>query len=198
MAKLIRLSTHKDWDDLQLLDALANDDRLALSELYNRYWYALFRVAYQKANSREVAEELVQDLFVGLWQKRATLRVRQVEHYLFSAIKYSVIDFIRTQLVHEKFREYEYAFGLTSDMQTDNQLAYNDLVGSIETELIKLPSKTQEVFRLSRFDGLSIPSIAQTLNLSEKTVEYHLSKALKTLRLQLQDFVFLLLLGYFL
>ncbi|MFC5412931.1 RNA polymerase sigma-70 factor [Larkinella bovis] len=190
----MRLSSLKELDDELILKALSEGNRLALAELYERYWYALYRVALQKTKSQEIAEELVQDLFVQLWQKRASLAVRRADFYLFSALKYSVIDYIKRQIVHEKFQQYQQTFGSQVDESTEEQLAYHDLVGTIETELLKLPAKTQEVFRLSRFEGQTIPEISERLALTDKAVEYHLSKALKLLRAQLRDYSFVLLL----
>ncbi|MGV3558329.1 RNA polymerase sigma-70 factor [Larkinella arboricola] len=192
MPATLRLSPLKDWEDEQVLEALSGGNRMALAELYKRYWYALYRVAYQKTRSAETAEELVQDLFVQLWQKRGALTVRRVDSYLFSALKYSVIDTIKSQVVHEKYQEYQQFFASQSDSSTEDHLAYTDLIGTIETELLKLPPKTQEVFRLSRFEGQTIPEISQKLALTDKAVEYHLTKALKLLRAQLRDYSFVL------
>lgn len=194
MSVELRLSTLNGWSDELVLRALSDGNRQALAELYERYWYALYRVAFQKTKSPEIAEELVQDLFVQLWQKRESLAVRQVDSYLFRALKYSVIDYIKNRVVHQKFEEYQQHFAPQADSSTEDELAYADLVGTIETELLKLPAKTQEVFRLSRFEGQTIPEISQKLALTDKAVEYHLSKALKLLRTQLRDYSFVMLL----
>ncbi|GAB3958454.1 RNA polymerase sigma-70 factor [Spirosoma harenae] len=183
-------SVFNDWDDVQVLKALSEGNRLALAELYERYWYDLYRVAFQKTKSREVAEELVQDLFVQLWQKRESLEVRQVNFYLFRALKYSVIDHIKRQVVEEKYLAYQHFFAQQANSSTEDQVAYDNLVETIESELLKLPPKTQEVFRLSRFEGQTIPEISQRLSITDKVVEYHLSKALKLLRVQLRDYLF--------
>ncbi|KAB7733158.1 RNA polymerase sigma-70 factor [Rudanella paleaurantiibacter] len=192
-------STYSQWDNGQLLTALTNHDRLALAELYERYWYGLYRVALQKTNSHEVAEELVQDLFVDLWQGRATLAVQQVEAYLFTALRYAVVDHIRRQVQRERFQLYQQQQMGQADTATEELLNYQDLIALIEDELQKMPEKTGQIFRLSRYEDQSIPSIAQSLDLSEKAVEYHLNKALKTLRQNLTMLHYPLpLLGYLL
>ena len=89
--------------DEQLVMALQQGDRQAFAELYDRYWADLFQLAARKLASPELAEELVQDLFITLWQRRETLAIAQVNRYLFSALKFSVIDHVRTQEVHERF-----------------------------------------------------------------------------------------------
>jgi len=183
MSTIGQTVNYKNWDNIQLMSALADGSRSALAELYERHWFALYRVAFQKTNSHEIAEELVQDLFVDLWQKRAMLQVRQVTPYLFTALKYAVIDHIRHTVQKERFEVSHQIAHI--DTSTEDLLGYNDLIASIETELQKMPAKTSEIFRLSRYDDQPIPVIAATLSLSEKTVEYHLGKALKTLRQRL-------------
>lgn len=195
MSAFRRAATYKHWDNVQLMTALANDDRLALAELYDRYWYQLYRTAYQKTYSHEIAEELVQDLFIDLWNKRSVLHVRQPMPYLFTALRYAVIDYIRHRVQQERYAEYEQHHVTPIDTTTEDLLGYNDLVAVIEEQLEKLPAKTGQVFRLSRYDDQAIPSIAQTLELSEKAVEYHLSKALKALRENLPAVSWALLAG---
>jgi RNA polymerase sigma-70 factor (family 1) len=194
MKTVLPISGYKAWSTTELLAALPDSDRLALAELYERYWFALYRVAYRKTDSHETAEELVQDLFVELWQKRATLQVRQADAYLFTALRYAVIDHIRKQVQQERFAAHTPPD--SGQATTDNLMDYNDLVGRVEEKLREMPAKTGQIFRLSRYDDQPIPAIAKTLSLSEKTVEYHLSKALKTLRAHLQEFAMLFVVLY--
>ena len=149
-------------------------------------------MAYQKLRVKETAEELVQDLFISLWNKHKALIINQLNSYLFSSLKFSIIDHIRSLTVHERFVAYYEAFVLDSDHQTENVLALQDLTEAVERSLQTLPQKSQTVFRLSRFDHLTIPEIAQRLNLSEKAVEYHLTKALDVVRGQLSGYELLM------
>ena len=166
-------------------------DRQAFATLYDRYWDGLFRVAAQKLASAELAEEIVQDLFISLWQRRETLVIVQVNRYLFSALKFLVIDHIRTQQVHERFVDYYLAMTST-DTQPEDALALQDLTRSIEQGLQKLPEKTQQIFRFSRFEHLTIPEIAERLGVSEKVVQYHLGNALRAMRNYLRTYGMLL------
>ncbi|MBO0937017.1 RNA polymerase sigma-70 factor [Fibrella sp. HMF5335] len=173
--------------DEQLVAALQHGDRQAFAQLYDRYWADLFQVAARKLASPELAEELVQDLFISLWQRRDTLAITQVNRYLFSALKFAVIDHIRTQQVHERFVDY-YLSMADPATQPEDALALQDLTRSIEQGLQTLPDKTQQVFRLSRFEHLTIPEIAARLNVSEKVVEYHLGNALRAMRNYLRTY----------
>jgi RNA polymerase sigma-70 factor (family 1) len=189
--KLTSLSVAIDRSDEQLIEAMQRGDRQAFAELYDRYWDGLFRVAAQKLASLELAEELVQDLFISLWQRRETLVIAQVDRYLFSALKFSVIDHIRLQQVHERFVDYYLAMTST-DTQPEDAMALQDLTRSIEQGLQTLPEKTQQIFRLSRFEHLTIPEIAEQLGISEKVVQYHLGNALRAMRNYLRTYGVLL------
>lgn len=175
--------------DSALVEALGKDNREAFAEIYERYWSRLFWVFYRKLKAKEVAEELVQDLFISLWNKRATTQIENLEHYLFSAVKYRIIDYIRAQLTRESYSVYYKAFISIENHETEETVAVNDLTFALEESIDKLPEKSREVFRLSRLEHRSIREIAKLLNLSEKAVEYHLTKALKMLRGHLKDFV---------
>lgn len=180
-------NSYELYSDDQLVVALAADDRTAFAELYNRYWYVLYQLACQKLRDKETAEELVQELFISLWTKRQTANIRDVRPYLFTALRFSIINHIESQRVHERFVAYYESFLHQPSTASTHTLELDDLTQAIETSLCGLPEKTQQVFRLSRFDQQTIPEIAQLLGLSEKTVEYHLAKALKTVRAGLRQ-----------
>ena len=173
--------------DEQLVQAVQRSDQQAFSELYARYWADLFQVAARKLASPELAEEVVQDLFVSLWQRRETLVITQVNRYLFSALKFAVIDHIRSEQVHERFVDYYLAMANPATPPED-ALALQDLTRSIEQGLQTLPPTTQQIFRLSRFEHLTIPGIAARLGVSEKVVQYHLSNALRAMRNHLRTY----------
>ena len=175
-------NTYKAYADDQLVAALVADDRDAFAELYNRYWHELYRSACRKLPDSETAEELVQELFISLWTKRRTAIIRELRPYLFTALRFSIINHIESQRVHERFVAYYESFLRQPSTSSTNTLELDDLTQAIETSLRDLPEKTQQVFRLSRFDQQTIPEIAQYLGLSEKTIEYHLAIALKTVR----------------
>lgn len=165
-----------------MVSALMGGDRNAFAEIYERYWSPLYQLAYQKVRSREIAEELVQNLFVSLWVKRGETTIRELRPYLFTALRFSIINHIESDQVHERFITHYESFMRQTSVQPTDELALRDLTDAIERSLHTLPEQTQQVFRLSRFDCLTIPEIAARLNLSEKTIQYHLSKALRVVR----------------
>lgn len=176
-----------------LLLALQNGDAEAFTAVYKAYWYDMFLVAYRKLRNREAAEEIVQDIFLRLWRERDTLRIENLNYYLFSAVRYEVIDYIRT-----KGRTFEYlddygTFESMQDLNTENQLALDELLRVIDECLHILPEKTREIFRLHKLDYWPISRIATRFGLSEKAVEYHLTKSVRVVRTHLKEVMILLL-----
>lgn len=176
-----------------LLLALQNGDAEAFTAVYKAYWYDMFLVAYRKLRNKEAAEEIVQEIFLRLWRERNTLRIENLNYYLFSAIRYEVIDYIRT-----KGRTLEYlddygSFESMQDLNTENQLALDELLRVIDECLHILPEKTREIFRLHKLEYWPISRIATRFGLSEKAVEYHLTKSVRVVRTHLKEVMVLLL-----
>ena len=189
--KHIRL--HASWDDAELVQALQKGDEPAFAEIYNRYGFQLLEQAFRKVNSREAAEEIVQDLFVTLWHKRETAEILKLKEYLGSAIRYKVINLIKNKLTHDGFVAYSRMLASEADHKTEHDLAAADLSGALNRGLAQLPGHTREIFQLSRMEHQTVPQIAVRLKVSTKTVEYHLTRALKLLRVSLKDFLVLAL-----
>ncbi|UOQ69835.1 RNA polymerase sigma-70 factor [Hymenobacter volaticus] len=181
------------WTDAALLDALREDQEQAFTEIYKRYCYRLFTVAYRKLKNCEVAEELVQDLFADLWARRSSNQIEQLENYLFTAIRYRIINYIKAQQVKSGYELYCRLSTNEADTDTEKSLAFNDLSEALLASMRKLPEKSREIFQLSRLEHYSVSEISVRVKLSEKSVEYHLTKSLKLLRTYLRDYLLLIL-----
>lgn len=175
--------------DETLLEELRSGNELAFSEVFKRHWKKVYRMAFLKLRSEELAEELVQDLFLALWEKRETLEITNLAPYLATAIKHRVISHIRKQVVHQKYWDYYKTTFTESEAVTEKDIEYNELLKQFEHGLFDLPEKSKKVFKLNRLEGRSIPEIANMLNLSEKAIEYHLTRSLKQLRLHLKEYI---------
>jgi RNA polymerase sigma-70 factor (family 1) len=174
--------------------AFSDNDEEAFLKIYDEYWYKVFLIAYKRLGKRDVAEELTQDLFLKLWEKRHTLKPQNISSYLFVSIKNSVIDHIHSGIVANKYLHFHKTFGELSSTNTQNIVEFDDLSRAIEKGLLKLPTKTQQVFKLSRLESWSLDKIARHLHLSEKTVGYHLTKSLKFMRAYLREYLLITLL----
>jgi RNA polymerase sigma-70 factor (family 1) len=186
------LRVYASWTDAALVAAVALDDWKAFGELYERYWYRVFALAYRKLKSRETAEELVQELFATLWHKRAQQTIAQVEDYLLVAINHRVLSYIRAHRVRAHYADYCRDLVNEATHETEETLAVADLSAAFLRGVELLPEKSREVFRLSRLEHHSVDEIAARLDVTPKAVEYHLTKSLKRLRLYLRDFIVML------
>lgn len=183
------MSILSSYTDHELLEAIRNDDEKAFRELFRRYWRKVRDMAYARVRSKDVTEEIVQDLFVSLWNKRASLSVNNLPAYLFTSVKHRVLNYVESQLVRKKHWEYYKKFIPLQENSTQQVVEFSELMEAIEDGIGHLPEKSKKVFRLNRLEGRSIPEIADILNLSEKAIQYHLTKSLKKLRLHLKDYI---------
>jgi RNA polymerase sigma-70 factor (ECF subfamily) len=175
--------------DKELIELLQQGDQSAFDSLYRRYWRKLYLLAYQKLRSRELAEELVQDLFISLWMKRENLQIHgSVGAYLGMATRYTIIKFFEKERVQQQYQQSAALRPMYANT-TEDEVFFHDLQEVIEQEISKLPEKCRQVFQLSRHENLSQKEISLRMDISEKTVENHIGKALRLLRLSLKDFI---------
>ena len=182
------------WDDADLLAALPRNHEGAFAEIYRRYGLLLLEQASRKTGAREAAEEIVQDVFTALWKRRERASsIQKLPEYLSTAVKFRVINLIRTRYTHDGYTAYCRIVASDVDYRTENDLAVNDLAGALNVGLKHLPTHTRQIFQLSRFEHQTVSEIAGRLKLTPKAVEYHITRALKLLRISLKDFLVLLL-----
>jgi RNA polymerase sigma-70 factor (ECF subfamily) len=155
--------------------------------LYHNYAVELLTIALQKTDDREVARELVQAVFVTLYNYKAfSHQIDSMKAYLYTMLKNRILDHYRHVLVQKKFYDhssYQYAMASKNDVQS--YIDTKDLELQLNEEIGKLPPQCQTVFRLRREQELSNREIALQMNISENTVEQHMRKALRVLRVAL-------------
>lgn len=178
----------------ELVALLVQSDEKAFEELYYRYWSRIFRYAITKVSHQEAAEDICHEVFLSLWQRRQTLQIQNAEAYLIQATKYSVITYYKSKSSDEKHLSRYAQTQAEVHNETEYTLFFNNLQQSWLQALTNLPQKTQDVFRASRIEHLSNKEIATRFDVTEKAVEYHITKALRQIREQLKEFFLLLLL----
>jgi RNA polymerase sigma-70 factor (family 1) len=169
--------------DDELLTQLREGDRNAFTTLYNRYWDKLYAVAYNRLADEYEAEEAVQNIFLDLWRRKETLTLTHtLSTYLSVAVKYHVFTRL-AQIRREKLRTEQLKIGAIEGRETTAEwLSEKELKKQLEQSINALPGKCRIVFLLSREQNLTNKQIAEELDISEKTVEGHITKALNTLR----------------
>lgn len=177
-----------DAEDKELYHRLKTGDERAFKDLFRKYYSAMCTFAFQFLKDSELAEETAQDMFVKIWEKRETLNIdTSVKHYFFRSVRNHCLN----QIQHEKIKKKYAGMVLENSHQEINpELFYIevDLIQRIEKSIESMPPKRQEIFRLSREQGLKYKEIADTLKISVKTVEAQMGLALKYLREELKDF----------
>ena len=175
--------------DAELMAGIINNDRQSFRKLYDRYQEDMYCVAVRKIHSEDVAEEIVQDVFVELWEKRHRLSITEVRFYLFRSVKNGVLDHIRAQIVRQNYAREHALLAEPNSNHTDDEMAMYELMAAIYAGMNGLSEKTREIFRFNRLEALSPDEIAKILNLPKRTVEYHITIALRAMRISLKDYL---------
>lgn len=186
------MSTYGFHTDEQLIELLKSGDDIAFTVLYDRYWEKLLERAISRLKSTEEAREVVQNAFIRLWNRRERLDIKYSFYtYMAAVLKYEIL---RKLVERKKMRQMseDLAANLASISltvsPTEQQLDFKDLQQRLEESIVNLPEKCRLIFKLSREKGMSNKEIAASLNISPKTVEAHISNAIKKLRSSLNLF----------
>ncbi|MGM9478748.1 RNA polymerase sigma-70 factor [Pedobacter sp. GSP4] len=176
------------WPDSLLVSDMQSNDRSAFEKIYNKYWSKLYLSAYHILRNKEAAEDIIQEIFVSLWLKRAHTTVDNLNNYLFTAVRFQVFKAIRdgklrTDLLNETEE-------LLSYQNAENAFAEKEIINHLDKSIEQLPQKCREIFILSRKEHLSVKEIADRLNISPKTVENQITIALRRLRTDMGEFLF--------
>lgn len=177
------MAEYRFLPDQQLIDLLKEDDQVAFTEIYSRYAENLIGFASSKLYCLEDAHDIIHDLFVILWEERKTLVVhRKLENYLFTLVRYRIIDKIRRNITREDYAGMISMLSQSYDPEVERQIANKELQQQVNLVLEGLSPRVKEIYKLSRDEHLTIKEIADMLNVSEQTVKNQLTVALKHLR----------------
>ena len=186
-SQVLRISDETYWQQM------SEGDQKSFERLFESYYGLLCRYAYTVLRSKEEAEEVVQNLFVSLWQKRERIVISSsVKTYLYSATRNECLN----KLKHLKVRNaYATEIRHTAPVSGNGieNLEAKELRAKVDDAIASLPEQCASVFKLSRFEQLSYAEIASKMQISVKTVEAHIGKALKRMREQLKDFLVVLM-----
>lgn len=174
--------------DDDILKALPNNGDKAMSLMYEHYYPQLCLKAIRYVKDQKIAEDLVQDLFIDIWKKKANLNINtSLIGYLQRSIVNKSLNWIRSQRV--KIEDIDSVMS-TSDNAADAQdeIEKTELEEHITKVIDGLPEKCRLVFVMSRFDMMSYKEIGDKLDISTKTVENQISKALRILRVEMKNF----------
>jgi RNA polymerase sigma-70 factor (ECF subfamily) len=174
----------------QVTATLGRTDEKVFEEVFKTHFKALHSYAYTILKDDVIAEEMVQNVFFKLWEKKEQLDVQtSLKAYLYKAVYHESLNYLK----HQKVKSVHQAHAMHATDHTSNlaekKLMHGELENKLQMAMNDLPEQCRTIFQLSRFEELKYREIADTLGLSIKTVENQMGKALKILRLKLIEFL---------
>lgn len=174
----------------EIIGAIREGNERIFEETFRKYYQSLCNYANSILKETDEAEEVVQNLFLSIWEKRSDLEISiSLKSYLYRAVHNHCLNRIKHLKVREEYQQYAVNFYDASYESVSQTVMKNELETKIEEAIRKLPEQCRLIFRMSRFEELKYHEIAEQLELSPKTVENQIGKALKILRVELAEYL---------
>ena len=174
----------------EIIGAIREGNERIFEETFRKYYQSLCNYANSILKEMDEAEEVVQNLFMSVWEKRSDLEINiSLKSYLYRAVHNHCLNRIKHLKVREEYQQYATNFYDASYESVSQTVMKNELETKIEEAIRKLPEQCRLIFRMSRFEELKYHEIAEQLEISPKTVENQIGKALKILRVELAEYL---------
>lgn len=166
--------------EVELLRQFQSGDDHAFTEIYTRYWEKLLAIGLYYTHDKQAAEDIVHDVMISLWNRRDEVTITSLEAYLATAVKFAVFKSMARDKKRRQILSNKELSGCAHDIE--GQLEARFLEELLHRTVEKLPEKARIVFTYSRDQKLTVSEIARKMDLTPKAVEYHMTKALRSLR----------------
>jgi RNA polymerase sigma-70 factor (family 1) len=187
------------YSDEELMQEIKADNMFAFDILYKKYSKRIYKFGYSILKSTEDSENLIQDIFLNLWENRQNMRQdSSIKSYLFTVTYNSAITVIRKKVREGVFIDYLKSLQEINEAPVNVEIEFKELTYKLDEIINGLPQRQKEVYLLHRDKGLKYSEIAERLNLSVNTIENHMSRALKTIREKLGKYSLLAVLLWYL
>jgi len=191
--KINKYSLDQGMNEAERVNKIRLGDSAAFEDLFNSYCQQLINFARRYVFDKQIAENIVQDVFVNVWQSRTNLDPsKMIKAYLFTAVKNNSLKHLRHLNIENKGIESTPPY-ISDDERPDRKLDEKELAIKVHQAIDELPEKCKEIFKMNRFENLKYVEIAKILNISIKTVETQMGRALKKLRERLKPFLAIIL-----
>ena len=169
--------------DVIIFNQVKAGNNLAFTTLFENYYLELCEFSFRIIGKKELAEEIVADVFANIWLKRDRIIINSsLKALLYKSTKNMTISYLRKKKNNMLPLDDIIEFQANNGPKTDDNIIYTESQNTIEELLSNIPNKSRIVFRMHRFDNLKYREIADILDVSQKTVEKHMGKALKIIR----------------
>lgn len=184
------MSVYNKYDDHTLITLLKEDNQLAYTEIFERYSRVLVNHAYKVLGNQDEANDIVQEIFLSIWNKRSELAITgALSSYLYKATKNRILNHIAHEKVVSRYADSISNFIENDYILADSKIREQELEAIIAKEIALLPEKMREVFLLRKVEELSYDEIALQLNITDKTAKQQVYNSLKILREKLKSLV---------
>lgn len=178
---------------------LANNDKKALEDLFNYYYPRLYKFSKSFLKIEEGIDDILQEVFIKIWNNRSAIRSAETFNpFIFTMTRNLLLNELRRRLNKQKIKDEILKLSVTAEYHSFEKLDYKELKETVDQIVGNLPEKQREIFILSRYQGLSHKEIAEKLNISTKTVEYHIHQCTNTIKIKLEHFGLISLLYFYL
>lgn len=182
-----------------LVQKLQMDEKSAVDDLFIYYYPRLYHFSKSILKIENGIDDLLQEVFVKIWINRHKIsNSNTFNAFIFTITKHEVLNLIRANLRDQTFRNELYLRSVAEEYHTENTLEFEEIKSGIEKIVASLPEKRKQVYCLSRNEGLSNREIAHQLNISEKTVEDHITHAIKKIKKTMKEMGIISLLYFYL
>ncbi|MBC9931207.1 RNA polymerase sigma-70 factor [Chitinophaga qingshengii] len=171
---------YSTYTDEQLWYRITLDDQDAFTAVYNRYWKVLYLRARNMLSDSDLAQDIVQEVFISLWHRRQEVEVQHLKAYLFQAVRFQELKALRNLKSDANF--YERLAHISKDLLLHEPMAFKELDSVLQRVLATFPEDQRTIFSMSRDEGLTYREIADRMEISIKTVEKKISRALRAIR----------------
>jgi RNA polymerase sigma-70 factor (family 1) len=188
------LTAYSTYTDQELLELLSQGDQDAFNMLFTRHWENLYKSAFYVLKDADACKDILQDVFIWLWENKQTLKIQSINAYLKAAVKFKVANYIRSGQIRDSFFNQLAQYPSTALSPSTEELSeIKELNTLIQNSIALLPDKCQQIFQLKRIEQLSNQEIADKLGISVKTVENQMTIALRRIRSSIDHYLAVLL-----
>ena len=172
----------------KIIVRLKNEDKSAIDDLFGYYYPRLYHFSKSILKIENEIDDILQEVFVKIWLNRHKIgNPETFNSYIFTITKNEVLNLIRSNLRDHTFKDQLFQHAVAEEYLNSAPLEYEEIKTGIDKIVANLPEKRQQVFILSRTEGLSNREIAEKLNISEKTVEDHITHAIKQIKNSMKE-----------
>ena len=192
-----KVFTISDTEDI--IHRLKKNEEPAIDELYAYFYPRLYRFSKSILKIEHEIDDVIQEVFVKIWLNRHKIgKAETFNSFIFTITKNEVLNLIRSKVKDRTFRDELFKRSVAKEYHDQDNIEFNEIKACIDKSIAGLPERRSLVFNLSRNEGLSNKEIAKQLNISEKTVEDHITHALKSVRGSMKEMEFIFLLYFYL